>query len=134
MLQGVQLAAFAQAFDGSDSLARCCPQGRVACRGRMAVDQDEACAALAAAAAEARTFQPKVVAERVEKRRVRTRLELGFGTVDGEPEALGHGCLRSSENLRVYPNRPSPPRISRLAPTSGYPAPGIFRILPASCA
>src|SRR5216117_2330515 len=91
MLQGVQLAAFAQAFDGSDSLAGCCPQGRVACRGRIAVDQDEACAALAAAAAEARTFQPKVVAECVEKRCVRARLELGFGTVDGEPEALGHG-------------------------------------------
>src|SRR5437773_10989113 len=91
MLQGVQLAAFAQAFDGSDSLARCCPQRRVACRGRMAVDQDEACAALAAAAAEARTLQPTVVAERADKRRVRTPRELGVGTVAGQPEAPGHG-------------------------------------------
>src|SRR5207302_8217582 len=62
---------------------------------------------------------------------VAERFEL---TVDGELEALGHGGVRSSENLRVYANRPSPPRISRLSPTSGYPAPGTFRILSASCA
>ncbi len=59
--------------------------------GRMAVDQNEACAALAAAAAEARAFQLKVVAQRVEKRRVRIDIERGFGPVDNEPEGFGHG-------------------------------------------
>jgi len=60
-------------------------------RGRMAVDQYEAGTTLTATAAEARAFQPKVVAQRVEKRRIRIRLERGFGAVDGQPEALGHG-------------------------------------------
>src|SRR2546430_16543203 len=112
MLQGVQLVAFAQAFDGSDSLARCCPQGRVACGGWMAFDQNEAGAALAAAAAETRAFQPKVVAQRVEKRRVRTRLEFGFRTVDVEPEALGHRFPRSPAK-KTHPRltyQTSPPR------------------------
>src|SRR5882762_6039661 len=58
VLEGVQFAAFAQAFGGGNSLAHCGPHGRVACGGGMAVDQNEACTALAAAAAETRAFQP----------------------------------------------------------------------------
>jgi hypothetical protein len=57
----------------------------------MAVDENYARAALAAAAAETRTFQLKVVAQRVEKRRVRIDIERGFGPVDNEPERFGHG-------------------------------------------
>src|SRR5256885_1496562 len=137
VLQRMQLAAFAQAFNGGNSFARGGPQRSVACGGRMAVDQDEACAALAVTAAEARTFQPEIVAECVEKRRIRTRLELGLVTIDGEPEALGHGFrefLGKRVLWRACPSRPLLPRISRPSPTSGCPAPGISRTPRASCA
>src|SRR5262245_2521729 len=61
--------------EGNRQVARC---------ERLAVDQDEARAALAAAAAEARADQAEVVAKDVEERRALARLHFDRLAVDGE--------------------------------------------------
>src|SRR5438132_3296897 len=75
LLHRVQLAVRTEAFDGSDLFAFYRPDRQIATSQRAPIDQHEARAALAAAAAQAPADQAKVVAQDIEERRVAMRYD-----------------------------------------------------------
>src|SRR6185295_2787327 len=78
----------AQPFDGRDRLVFEKRDGEIARSHGLAVDHDEARAALAAAAAEAAADQAEIVSQYVEERRAFARLHLDRLAVDDELHAF----------------------------------------------
>src|SRR5882672_4090892 len=84
--------ARAEALDGGDVLALGGPERRIAGLGRFAVHQHRASAAVPGAAAEARALQPEIIAQDVEKRRLRVRRDLVLAAIDAQLHALFLQC------------------------------------------
>src|SRR5438552_6042389 len=86
----------AQSLDRRDRFFLHRPQRHIArCEG-VSLYQHKAGAALLGAAAEARTLEPKGIAQHVEQRRLAVRFERVFGAVDPKGETLGFDAAHRS--------------------------------------